>query len=248
MLIENIIRKLKGNPDYKWESVYQSRDLFIVLYGRSRQMLRGMLVKILVRSPGLIFVGTGVKIKHAHLISAGRNLIIEDGVYLNALSTNGIRMKNNVTIARNSTIICTGVIAQKGTGVCIGNNTGINANAFMAGQGGISIGDNVIIGPGVKIFSENHVYSGADKIIKDQGVNRVGVMIEDNCWIGASVTILDGVTIGEGCVIAAGSVVTKSIAANSIARGVPAKVLKSRISIPDTDFVTEEFTAMKVSE
>jgi acetyltransferase-like isoleucine patch superfamily enzyme len=235
MLIEKLIRKIKRDPNYRWESQYQLRDLFIVLFGRSRQMLRGIFVKLLIRSDGLMFIGTGVKIKHAHLISAGKNLILEDGVYLNGLSAKGIRLKDNVTIARNSIILCTGVISNKGVGVSIGNNTGINANAFLGGQGGIDIGDYVLLGPGVKIFSENHVFSDPDIIIKDQGVTRAGVVIENNCWIGANVTILAGVTIGQGSIIAAGSVVTKSIPANSVVRGVPAKIVKIR---PGSDLVT----------
>lgn len=247
MVIEKLIRKIKRDPNYKWESEYHPRDLLIVLFGRARQLLRGMFVKILVKSNGLMFVGTSVKIKHAHLISAGKNLILDDGVYLNALSSNGIKMKDNVSIARNTTILCTGVIAHKGIGVSIGNNTGINANVFIAGQGGVDIGDNVLIGPGVKIFSENHVYSRPDLIIKDQGVTRTGVVIENNCWIGANVTILDGVTIGEGCVIAAGSVVTRSVPANSVVKGIPAKVMKSRTAYKEATLVREELKAAALS-
>jgi acetyltransferase-like isoleucine patch superfamily enzyme len=247
VLIEKLIKKLKRDPNYKWESQYHLRDLLIVLFGRSRQMLRGIFVKLFIKSDGLMFIGTGVKIKHAHLISAGKNLILEDGVYLNALSTNGITLKDNVTIARNSTILCTGVISNKGIGVCIGNNTGINANAFLGGQGGINIGDHVLLGPGVKIFSENHVFSDPDIIIKNQGVTRLGVVIENNCWIGANVIILDGVTIGQGCVIAAGSVVTKSIPANSVARGVPAKVLKRMAAHTTSNLVKEELKTAAVS-
>lgn len=247
MLIEKIIKKLKRDPNYKWESQYHLRDLSIVLFGRLRQMLRGLFVKLYIKSDGLMFIGTGVKIKHAHLISVGKNLILEDGVYLNALSKNGIILQNNVTIARNSTIVCTGVISNKGMGVRIGNNTGINANAFLGGQGGIDIGDDVLLGPGVKIFSENHVFSNPDIIIKNQGVTRLGVIIENNCWIGANVIILDGVTIGRGCVIAAGSVVTKSIPPNSVARGVPAKVLKRMKSHTVPDLVKEELKTAAVS-
>jgi acetyltransferase-like isoleucine patch superfamily enzyme len=246
MFIEKLIRKLKGNPNYKWESEYRIKDLLIVVTGRSRQMMRGIFAKLFVKSHGLMFIGRNVKIRHGHLISAGKNLIIEDGVYMNALSANGICLKDNVTIARNSTIVCTGVIAQMGTGVTIGNNTGINANAYIAGQGGVAIGDNVIIGPGVKIFSENHNYADANVIIKDQGVTRIGVAIKDNCWIGAGVTILDGVTIGDGCVIAAGSVVTRSIPANSIVRGIPAKVLKNRVPT-QADKLIAQLNLMKVS-
>lgn len=230
-LVTVIIRRLKNNPEYRWESHHSLRDLLIILYGRARQLTRGATAKLFIGSKGLVFKGSHVVIKHAHLLSAGKNLILEDNVYINALSVNGIRIKNNVSIGRNCTIICTGVISQKGTGISIGNNTGINAHCFLAGQGGIEIGDHVIIGPGSKIFSEDHIFSDTDIIIKDQGVSRSGVVIKNNCWIGAGVTILDGVTIGEGCVIAAGSVVTRSVPPYTIIAGVPGKVIKNRKNI-----------------
>ncbi|GAA4333146.1 hypothetical protein GCM10023149_39720 [Mucilaginibacter gynuensis] len=236
MLIEKIIRKLKGNPDYKWENSYSLKELFVILSGRFSQLLRGAWGKMFFKSShGLVFMGSNVVIKHAYLFSAGTNLILEDNVYVNALSFDGINIKNNVSIARNCTIICTGVISQKGKGITIGDNSGINAGTYLAGQGGIEIGDNVIIGPGVKIFSENHNFSDLHVNIKDQGVSRSGVSIKNNCWIGAGVTILAGVTIGEGCVIAAGSIVTKSVAANSVVAGVPGRVLKSRKELNSRD-------------
>lgn len=139
-------------------------------------------------------------------------------------------MGDDVSIARDSILVCTGVIANKGVGISIGSGTGINAGAYLGGQGGISIGKQVIIGPGVKIFSENHNFTNVAIPIKDQGVSRKGVSIGDNCWIGAAVTILDGVSIGSGSVIAAGSVVTRSVPENSVAAGVPAKIIKNRLN------------------
>ena len=127
-------------------------------------------------------------------------------------------------------MICTGVIAQKGTGITIGDGCGITIGVYLAGQGGIKIGKNVIIGPFTKILSENHNFSNPDILIKDQGVARKGIEIGDNCWIGSGVTVLDGVIVGEGCVIAAGAVVTKSAPPNCVLAGVPAKVTKNRTS------------------
>ncbi|WP_158798481.1 DapH/DapD/GlmU-related protein [Pedobacter sp. L105] len=229
MYIEKIIRKLKNDPNYKWESNYTLRDLFMISSRRFLQLSRGFFLRpFLKSSSGLLFLGSRVKISHAYQLSAGKNMIIEDNVYINALSENGIVIGDNVSIARDSILICTGVIAQKGTGITIGQGTGINARAYFSGQGGIKIGTDVIFGPEVKIFSENHNYSHPEQTIKAQGVSRIGVVIGDNCWLGAGVTVLDGVIIGNGCVIAAGSVVNKSIPENSIAAGVPAKVIKSR--------------------
>jgi acetyltransferase-like isoleucine patch superfamily enzyme len=95
-------------------------------------------------------------------------------------------------------------------------------------RGSISIGDKTIIGPGVKLISENHIFSNSNIPINDQGVSRKGIDIGANVWIGANSIVLDGVSIGNGTVIAAGSVVNTSLPSNVVAGGVPVKVLKSR--------------------
>jgi acetyltransferase-like isoleucine patch superfamily enzyme len=229
MIIEKLIRKLKGKQDYKFESTYQAKDLFIITWIRCWQLIRGLCLKpFLKKSAGLVFVGTCAKIRHGYQLSAGKNLILGDKVSIDALSANGIQLGDHVSIARDSIIFCTGIISQKGTGITIGDRTGINARAYLAGQGGITIGNDVIFGPNVQVFSENHNFSDLDLPIKDQGVARQAVTIGNNCWIGASSIILAGVHIGHGCVIAAGSVVTKSIPENSIVAGVPAKIIKHR--------------------
>jgi acetyltransferase-like isoleucine patch superfamily enzyme len=231
LLVEKIIRKLKRDPNYKWESHYSIRDLTVFTSRRGFQLLRGLFLKIrLKKHQGLLFIGTGVKVNHAYQLITGKNTILEDNVFINALSEDGVILGDNVTIARDGILFCTGVIAQKGKGITIGNGTGISARAYFSGQGGIVIGTECIFGPEVKIYSENHNYADPNQTIKAQGVNRKGVIIGDNCWIGGGVSILDGVTIGNGCVIAAGSVVNRSIPENSIAAGIPARIIKNRIS------------------
>ncbi|MCJ8209796.1 acyltransferase [Mucilaginibacter sp. RS28] len=229
-MLEKIIRKLKNDPDYKWESTHSLRDLLVIADARLGQIFRGLFYKpFFKKSAGLVFVGQHVKVRHKYFVTAGKNLILEDNVFINALSFEGIEFGNDVSIGRNSVLIATGIVSHKGKGIKIGNRTGINAGAYLGGQGGIEIGDDVITGPNIQIFSENHNFSHPEIKIKEQGLTRQGVKIGNNCWIGGGVTILDGVEIGEGCVIAAGSVITKSVPANSIAAGVPAKVIKSRI-------------------
>lgn len=229
MLIEKLIRKLKNDPNYKWENPYSVRDLTCIMATRFGQALRGLFLKLfLKRSSGLIFLGSNVKVKHAYQLSVGKNFILEDNASVNALSDQGITIGDHVSIARDSIIFCTGIISQKGTGITIGHRTGINARAYLGGQGGITIGNDVIMGPNVQIFSENHNFAQPAMPIKQQGVTRKAVTIGNGCWIGAGATILAGVDIGDGCVIAAGSVVTKSVPANMIVAGVPARIIKSR--------------------
>ena len=228
MNIESLIQKIKKEPEYKFTSKLTTFDIYLVLKDRLFQLIRGFLLKPFVRSEGIVFLGRRTKILFKHKIRFGKNVIIDDNVFLNAFSENGISFGNNVTITRDSVLICTGCVRRKGTGISIGNNTGINARAFIGGQGGVKIGDLVIIGPDVKIFSENHIFNDLIIPIKYQGENRKGVVIEDNCWIGAGSIILDGVILGSGSIVAAGSVVNKSFPSNSIIGGIPAKFIKSR--------------------
>jgi acetyltransferase-like isoleucine patch superfamily enzyme len=229
---EAIIRKLKRDPSYRIESVYTNRQLIAILMGRFFQALRGAWLKArLGESKGIIFAGRRVVVEHAYAVRAQHSLIVEDNVFINGLSKHGINLGSNVTIAKGSILICTGVISNMGEGIQIGNNSAVGAQSFFGGQGGIKIGNDVIMGPHVRIFSENHNTHLTGVLLRKQGESRKGVSIENNCWIGAGVTILDGVTIGEGAVVAAGSVVTKSVPPFALSGGVPAKVLKSRISL-----------------
>ena len=107
--------------------------------------------------------------------------------------------------------------------ITLGKNVFINHACSFLDLGGIIIEDDVLIGPRVNIISESHPLDPADR----QTLLLKQVIIKRNAWIGAAVTILPGVTIGENAVIAAGAVVTKDVPANTIAGGVPAKHIKS---------------------
>jgi acetyltransferase-like isoleucine patch superfamily enzyme len=111
----------------------------------------------------------------------------------------------------------------------IGYNLFINRGAFITAPSKITIGDNVLIGPYVVINSGCHHYKDANNIIRNQGHKLLPIIIEDDVWIGSHVTILPGVVIGKGAVIAAGAVVTKSVEPYTVVAGVPAKEIKRRI-------------------
>jgi acetyltransferase-like isoleucine patch superfamily enzyme len=109
----------------------------------------------------------------------------------------------------------------------IGNHSYINHGCCFYGSSldGIEIvvGDDVALGPHVKIFTATHDYSTYD--LKDVAAS---VRVEDNAWVGGGTIILPGVTIGRGAIIGAGSVVTKDVAAFSVAVGNPARVVRTR--------------------
>lgn len=111
--------------------------------------------------------------------------------------------------------------------VSLGNDSGIGVNARIHGT--CVIGDNVMMGDNCTIITRDHRHDRTDIPMIQQGFEEEQpVIIGDDVWIGERVTILPGVHIGEGCILAAGAVVTHSIPPYSIAAGVPAKVIKSR--------------------
>lgn len=109
----------------------------------------------------------------------------------------------------------------------IGNNSGLGVNSRV--QGKVSIGDDVMMGPDVLIYTTNHEFKSIDIPMRLQGYSQERpVVIGNDVWIGARVIILPGVTVGNGVVIGAGSVVTKDIPPYKVAAGCPAVVVKSR--------------------
>jgi acetyltransferase-like isoleucine patch superfamily enzyme len=115
-----------------------------------------------------------------------------------------------------------------GGDIVIGNHCSINPYTLIYGHGaGVTIGDRVLIAGHCVIISANHNFLDIAKPIQQQGISSKGVTIKDDVWIGAGCQILDGVTLENGAVIAAGSVVTKSVNPYTIVAGVPAKILKN---------------------
>lgn len=109
----------------------------------------------------------------------------------------------------------------------IGSNSGVGRDCTI--NNGVIIKDNVMMGPEVLIYTQNHRFDKTDVPMRTQGMGEIKpVVIEDDVWIGARVTILPGVTIGEGSVIGACAVVSKSIPPYSVAVGNPARVVKNR--------------------
>lgn len=122
------------------------------------------------------------------------------------------------------------IAADGGGKIVIGNrvrfNERVHLNASIGGR--IEIGDNVLVGPGVVLRASNHRFSRIDIPIAEQGHDAGKIIIGDDVWMGANVTVLAGVAIGEGAVVAAGAVVTKDVAPYAVVGGVPARVIGSR--------------------
>jgi galactoside O-acetyltransferase len=98
----------------------------------------------------------------------------------------------------------------------------------LSGEGGLTIGEEVLIGPHVRIFSAGHAVHGGETSIYRNDLTYAAVRIEDGAWIGGGASILPGITVGQGAVVGAGSIVTKDVAPFSIVAGNPARLLHYR--------------------
>lgn len=230
-ILGHFISSLKDQK-YDIDYSFTLLDVIFILTSKIFNILRGfiMLKPRLKKSSGLIFMENGVNVEYGRNIVCGKNLYLKAYSSINALSYKGVIIGNNFTLGKYSIIECTGVLRDVGNSLVIGDNVGMNHYCFIGVRGDIRIGNDVIFGPRVSIFSENHNFADPSKLINEQGVTKGKTIIGNDVWIGANVSIMSNVNIGDGCVIAAGAIVTKDIPPYSIAAGVPAKVIKKRVA------------------
>ncbi len=110
----------------------------------------------------------------------------------------------------------------------VGNNVSFQPMVYIEAYGGVKIGDDVSFAEGSSMFSVNHGFKALNVPIKDQPLSSLPIEIENNVWIGAKATILGGIKVASGTIVAAGAVVNKNTEMNSTVAGVPAKVIKIR--------------------
>lgn len=208
------------HPDIHWIALIQ------LIITKGAALARSYKLLLFGRRPTLLFLERGVSFFNLRKIKMGNWVQLERGVSLSAFCSSGVILGNNVRIGAYSRIIASTDFSNPGVGIKIGNNVGIGEYAYLGGAGGLEIGDNSIIGQYFSCHPENHSFELNGIPYRLQGVSRVGISIGQNCWIGTKVTILDGVKVGNNCVLAAGAVITKNIPDNAVVAGVPAKVIK----------------------
>ncbi|QWH09086.1 acyltransferase [Bacillus mycoides] len=228
-----LISKLK-KTEYKLDSSIKTVNILGIVSSRLVSIWRGILKRIGLKECGkILFVGKRVKLKNKNAISFGSGVTLEDYVFLDGLSTEGLKIGNNVKVGSYTIIACSGSLKSLGKGVRIGDNSGIGDFSFLGAAGGIQIGNNVIMGQNVRFHSENHKFDRVDIPIKEQGVTNKGIIVGDDCWIGSGSVFLDGVQVGEGCVIGANTLVNKDIPPYSVAVGNPVKIVKNRLEMKE---------------
>ena len=222
-MIKSLFRKLlnKAGKNYTIDPLIPTSLLVSNLLHRLLMLCRGYfwLYK-------KVFLGTSCQISNKRNIYFGNNITIENNVRIDGFAKKKLFFGNNVKIGAYSWISCTSHMSKYGEGISIGNNSAFGRFTEFGAAGGIEIGNDVIAGSYISFHSENHNFNDSSKLIREQGVTSKGIKVGNNVWIGAKVTFLDGSTIGNNCVIAAGAVVNGVFPDNMVIGGVPAKILK----------------------
>lgn len=187
--------------------------------------VRALVYRMILRMQGLAAIESGVRIRFADGIELGRNVYIDQGVYLHACPQ-GIKIGDNSFVMHGSVLHVYNFRDLPHAFIHIGANSLIGELNVLRGQGGITIGDRVYTAPLVQMLAVNHVFDDPTRPMVEQGITAEGIVVEDDVWIGAGAIITDGVRICKGAVVAAGAVVTQDVPAYTVVGGVPAKVLR----------------------
>lgn len=232
-----IRRGLRGNLLHYIERVSGSRALvpwlwqgviLTLLSGLptvAGSVLRGLAYRLVLEGVGPgCFIEKDVRWQVPRRVRLGRRVMIGEGCFLDAHSLTGqIVLDDDVWLSPGCYIV-----AYRGAGVHIGERTYVGHRCLLYGHGGIRIGCDALLANDVQLICGNHTFARRDLPIRAQPTVEQPIVIEDDVWLGASVIVLGGVTVGHGSVVGAGAVVTGDLPPYSIARGVPARVVGTR--------------------
>ena len=225
-MIKKLFQKLlqASGKNYTVDSTIPNRLFVSILIKRLVMTCRGYIFLF-----QKVFLGKNCSITNKGNIRFGKNSTIENNTTIDGYAKNNLIFGDNCKIGAYSTVTCTSHLSKHGLGLQIGHNSAFGRFTEFGAAGGITIGNDVIGGSYISFHSENHVFSDMFKLIRNQGVTSVGIVIGNNVWIGAKVTFLDGCVVGNNCVVAAGAVVNSVFPDNVVIGGVPAKIIKERL-------------------
>lgn len=188
--------------------------------------LRGVAYRLLMDADGAPAIEQSVRLRFAENIHLGRDVYLDHGVYLHACP-GGIHIDDGTLVMHGAILHVYNFRDLPHAGITIGKRSIVGEQSVIRGQGGVTIGDDVLIAPQVQILAVDHIIQSSRVPIMHQGLSAKGIVIEDGVWLGAGAIIADGVRVGRNSVIGAGAVVTRDIPAGTVAVGVPARVIRS---------------------
>ena len=211
-------------PLFLYETVV---TLFTSLPGGLGLVLRKLFFPRLFKRTGKrVVFGRNMTIRHPWKIEIGDNVVFDDNTVLDAKGsgTGGIWIGNNVFIGRNTSLVC------KEGEIRIGDYSNIGTDCALLSETKIEIGRYVFLaGRCYLVAGGNHGFKDRETPIMFQpSLSKGGITVEEDVWLGASVTVLDGVVLGKGSVVGAASLVNRPIPPYSIAYGVPARRVQER--------------------
>lgn len=194
--------------------------------GAAGLALRSILYRRFFASCGRkVVIGRNVTFRHSAKIHLGDGVVIDDGALVDAKGDGnaGISLGKNVYVGRYSLVYC------KGGDITCGDRVNLGAHVTLFSSNSLEVGAGTMVG------AYSYLLSGGEydlnspvPFAQQSGMCTKGPLsIGANCWLGARVTVLDGASVGEHCVLGAGTVVTQSVASHSLVLGVPGRVVRS---------------------
>jgi acetyltransferase-like isoleucine patch superfamily enzyme len=220
-------RKATGDLSFFRLGLYECFALlFANLGGALGYIIRKAAAKYLFQSVGTgLILGRGLVVRHPSRISLGANVAIDDGVFLDGSGSGeiGVQLRDGVVLSRNC------IVLGKNGHIVLSERVDVGFNCVFASVSGITIGASTIIAGNCYIGGGRYHHDQLDQAIMDQGAySRGEIIIGENSWIGAGAIILDGVKLGKGVIVGAGSVVTKDAPDYAVLAGTPARILHMR--------------------
>jgi acetyltransferase-like isoleucine patch superfamily enzyme len=218
---------MRGDDVFEIDPRISIPEIAALLVGKLVGLTRSLPWHLTARPSFPVFRERHARIRTGSRVKIGRGTIIGRDAMLDARYGEQLVIGQGSTIGPRAQIQLSGAIRSPGGSIHIGNRVGIGASNFIGGQGGVSIGDDTLLGPFVMVFSEDHLFTEPVGPVRAQGEVRRPVSIGSGCWIGANTVVLSGTTIGDGTVIGAGSIVRGDIPAGVLAVGNPIHVVRS---------------------
>jgi acetyltransferase-like isoleucine patch superfamily enzyme len=168
-----------------------------------------------------LVIGRSVVLRHPHRIGLSDHVVIDDNSLVDGRA--GIRLDDDVIIN------CNCALKAKTGPIRVGRRTTLGANSVIVSLTGVEIGEAVIIAAGCHVSAGGYDVDQTGRALLDAGVISKGpIRIGNDVWVGTGAIILDGVTVGDHAVVAAGAVVTRDVPERAIVAGVPATILRNR--------------------
>lgn len=175
-----------------------------------------------------VFFGNDVTLRHPHKIRIGDDVVVDDGCVLDAkgADNDGIAIGNGVFLGRQT------IVTTKDGDIELEDGVNVSAFCMIFSASRVRCGRNTLIAAYTYLVGGGHDLDRTDLAIIDQARPSQGIAIGPNCWLGAGVTVLDGVTVGRDAVIGANSVVTRDVEDFAVAAGSPAATIRRRAASP----------------